>query len=164
MISPTDLVNRAAFGVLCIAGMALLAIPVLFSVGPIGAAVNLLEGDEWRAFWVWVGSWSAAVVAGVLFFVSAYVAWPLASDWITEWQGYVIALLIGAAGLAFMALTVFVTTWPLALEVLVPLLVTFLVGFALPGRLLGLGARSKLPLERQRAEQRRQDKKRVGTP
>lgn len=154
MITLTDLVNRAAFGVLCIAGMALLAIPVLFAVGPIGAAANLLEGDEWRAFWVWVGSWGAAVIAAALFFISSYVAWPLASDWITEWQGYAVAIVIGACGLGFMALTVFVTTWPLALEVLVPLIVTFVVGFALPGRVLGLGAHSKLPMERQKAEMR----------
>ena len=68
----------------------------------------------------------------------AFVFWPLASDWITEWQGYVMGLIIGAIGLAFMAMVVFVTDWPLAVEVIFPFASTFLAGFLLPGWFLGL--------------------------
>jgi hypothetical protein len=158
-----DLVARGAFGALCIAGMCLLAIPLLLTIGPTGAIINLIEGDQWRAFWVWVGSWLAMGVAGILFFVTAYVSWPLASDWITEWQGYAIAFAIGAAGLGLMILTVFFTTWPLAIELLLPLAATFLLGCLLPGRLLGLGRSSALPLERRRHQDRRRTRKRAET-
>ena len=58
--------------------------------------------------------------AAVLFVAIAYAFWPLASDWITEWQGYVMGFVIGGVGLAFMALVVFVTDWPLAIELIIP--------------------------------------------
>ena len=138
MIRRIDPLSRAAFGGLCIAAMSLEAIPVLLVVGVLGGLGILLVGNVDRALWVWLGSWAAAGFAGFLFLAIAYVFWPLASDWITEWQGYVMGFAIGGAGLAFMALVVFVTDWPLAIELIIPFLTTFLIGFLLPGWFLGL--------------------------
>ena len=140
MIRRIDPLGRTAFGVLCIAAMSLEAIPVLLIVGVLGGLGILLVGNVDRALWVWLGSWAAAGFSTMLFAAIAYLFWPLASDWITEWPGYVTAFLIGACGLGLMALTVFVTDWPLVLEVLVPLAATFLAGFSVPGRFLGLRA------------------------
>ena len=138
MIRRIDPVGRAAFGLLCIAGMLLEAIPVLLVVGVLGGLGILLVGNFDRALWVWLGSWFAACLSGLMFLLLAYLFWPLASDWITEWQGYVMGFIIGGIGLAFMALVVFVTDWPLALELIVPFVLTFLVGFGLPGWFLGI--------------------------
>ncbi|MGB2695898.1 MAG: hypothetical protein WBD55_12050 [Dehalococcoidia bacterium] len=147
MIGRIDPLGRAAFGVLCIGGMLLEAIPVLVVVGVVGGIGIAVDGNFDRALWVWLGSWGASVVATLLFLLITYVSWPLASDWITEWQGYVTALFIAAGGLALMSLTVFVTAWPLALELIVPFVITFLVGFSTPGRFLGLS--SSLPTLRE---------------
>ncbi len=138
MIRRLDPVGRGAFGLLCIGAMALEAIPVLLIVGVLGGLGILLVGNFDRALWVWLGSWAAAGFAAVLFVAIAYLFWPLASDWITEWQGYVMGFTIGGVGLAFMALVVFVTDWPLAIELIIPFLITFLVGSLLPGWFLGL--------------------------
>jgi hypothetical protein len=138
VIRRIDPVSRTAFGVLCIAGMSLLAIPVLFSVGVMGGIAIALDGNGDRAVAVWLGAWGASFVAFMLFFITAYLFWPLASDWILEWQGYILAITIGAVGLGVMAFFVFITRWPLAMEVLVPLAGTFLVGFITPGRFLGM--------------------------
>ena len=140
MIGRFDVIGRGAFGLLCIAGMSLEAIPVLVTVGIVGGIGIALDGNLDRALAVWLGSWGAAGFAGMLFAAITYGFWPLASDWIIEWPGYVTAFSIGGCGLAFMALTVFVTGWPLALEVLVPLAATFVAGFSVPGRFLGLRA------------------------
>lgn len=155
MIRRIDPLSRAAFGLLCIAGMALWAIPVLGAVGVIGGIAIALSGNGDRALAVWLGSWAAAAFATVLFFVFAYAFWPLASDWIIEWPGYVTGLAIGAAGLGLMAITVFVTDWPLALEVIVPLLITFIVGFSIPGWFLGLATPAIRTLRRERVGRRR---------
>jgi hypothetical protein len=162
-VTRVDLVARGAFGGLCVAGMCGLAVPLLLIVGPTGAIINLIEGDQWRAFWVWVGSWLGMAVAGGMFLLTAYISWPLASDWITEWQGYALAFVIGACGLVAMILTVFLTTWPLAVELIVPLAGTFIVGCVLPGRLLGLGRTSALPMERRRHDERKRTRNRAGT-
>ncbi len=139
MIRRIDPLGRTAFGVLCIAAMSLEAIPVLIVVGVLGGLGILLVGNVDRALWVWLGSWAAAGFATLLFVAIAYIFWPLASDWITEWQGYVMGFIIGGVGLALMALVVFVTDWPLAIELVIPFLITFLVGFCIPGWFLGLG-------------------------
>jgi len=138
VIRRIDPLSRAAFGLLCIGGMTLEAIPVLVVVGIVGGIGIALDGNGDRALAVWLGAWAAALFSTVLFLSIAYIFWPLASDWITEWPGYAAGLVIGGCGLAFMALTVFVTDWPLAIEIIVPLVVTFLFGFALPGRVLGV--------------------------
>ena len=119
--------------------MLLEAIPVLLVVGVLGGLGILLVGNFDRALWVWIGSWIAAGLSTVLFVALAYFFWPLASDWITEWQGYLMGFVIGGIGLAFMALVVFVTDWPLALELIVPFAITFAAGFLIPGWFLGLG-------------------------
>jgi hypothetical protein len=155
VIGNVDFLGRTAFGVLCIAAMSLEAIPVLFVVGVLGGFGILLVGNVDRALWVWLGSWAAAGFAGLLFLFIAYVFWPLASDWITEWQGYVTAFAIGAIGLAAMSLTVFASDWPLALELIVPLAMTFLVGFAVPGWFLGLNRSMPTLRDRARATRRR---------
>jgi hypothetical protein len=149
------LLDRIAFGVLCVDGMCILAVPVLLAVGPIAGIALAIDGNGDRAFWVWAGSWMAALFAAFLVIVFTLVFWPLASDWITEWQGYAAGFAIGGAGLGVMAFTVFITDWPLAWEIIVPLAGTFLTGFLFPGRLLGLGAHSALPQERDRARSRK---------
>ncbi len=138
MIRRLDPVGRAAFGLLCVAVLLLEAIPVLLVVGVLGGLGILLIGNFDRALWVWIGSWLAAGLSAVMFLTLAYLFWPLASDWITEWHGYVMSIIIGAAGLASMALIVIATGWPLALEIIIPLLLTFLVGFSMPGWFLGI--------------------------
>ena len=138
MIGKVDVLGRGAFGLLCIAGMLLEAIPVLFVVGIVGGIGIAVDGNYDRAVYVWLGSWGAMGIATLLFVLMAYLFWPLASDWITEWQGYVTALAIAAAGLGLMSLTVLLTDWPLALELIAPLIVTFLIGFSIPGWFLGL--------------------------
>ena len=155
MIRRIDPIGRTAFGLLCIAAMSLEAVPVLIVVGALGGLGILLVGNFDRALWVWLGSWAAAGFAGLLFLALAYVFWPLASDWITEWQGYVMGFIIGGGGLVFMALVVFVTDWPLAVELIIPFLTTFLVGFLLPGWFLGLGSPAIRTLRRERAGRRR---------
>ena len=150
MIRRIDPIGRTAFGLLCIAAMSLEAVPVLIVVGVLGGLGILLIGNFDRALWVWLGSWAAAGFAGALFLALAYVFWPLASDWITEWQGYVMGFIIGGVGVAFMALVVFVTDWPLAIELIVPLLTTFLAGFLLPGWFLGLRSPGLQTLDRRR--------------
>ena len=157
MIRRIDPLGRTAFGLLCIAAMSLEAIPVLIIVGVLGGLGILLIGNADRALWVWVGSWAAAAFASALFVALTFVFWPLASDWITEWQGYVMGLIIGGIGLAFMALVVFVTTWPLAIELIIPFAITFLVGFLLPGWFLGLRSPGLQTLDhrRDRAARRR---------
>lgn len=155
MIGRIDIVSRGAFGVLCIAAMALEAIPVLMIVGVVGGVGLALDGHETRAVGVWLGSWGAAAVSTLLFLAMAYLFWPLASDWIIEWPGYVTGLIIGAVGLAFMALVVFVTDWPLAIELIIPFLITFLVGFIIPGWFLGLGGSAIRTLPHERVTRRR---------
>ena len=155
MIRRFDPLSRAAYGLLCIGGMTLWAMPTLVVVGIVGGIGIAVQGNLDRALAVWLGSWGAAMFAAVLFVAIAYVFWPLASDWITEWPGYVTALAIGAAGLALMALTVFVTDWPLALEIIIPFVITFLVGFSIPGWFLGLGSPAIRTLRRERAGRRR---------
>jgi hypothetical protein len=150
MIRRIDPLGRAAFGVLCIAAMSVEAIPVLIVVGVLGGLGILLVGNVDRALWVWLGSWAAAGFAGLLFLVLAYIFWPLASDWITEWQGYVMGFIIGGVGVAFMALVVFVTDWPLAIEIMFPFAITFLVGFCIPGWFLGLRSPGLQTLEHRR--------------
>lgn len=156
MIRRIDPVARAAFGLLCVAGMLLEAIPVLLVVGVLGGLGILLVGNFDRALWVWIGSWIAAGLSTVLFFVLAYFFWPLASDWITEWQGYVMGFVIGGIGLAFMALVVFVTDWPLALELIIPFAITFVVGFLIPGWFLGLANPELRTLDHRRERSPRQ--------
>ncbi len=150
MIRRIDPLGRTAFGGLCIAAMSLEAIPVLLVVGAVGGIAIALDGDGSRALAVWLGSWAAAWFATLLFFVITFVFWPLASDWITEWQGYVMGLIIGGVGLGFMALVVFVTDWPLAIEIMFPFVTTFLVGFLLPGWFLGLGSPELRTMEHRR--------------
>jgi hypothetical protein len=153
VIRRIDPLSRTAYGVLCIAAMSLLAIPVLFSVGVMGGIIIALDGNGDRAVAVWLGAWGASFVAFVLFLVTAYLFWPFASDWILEWQGYLLGIIIGAIGLAVMAVFVIISPWPLAIEVLVPLAGTFVAGFILPGRFLGLKrnaaqSRARRPLAR----------------
>lgn len=127
-------VSRAVFGALCIAGMAGVALPVLFVAGIVGVFIH--EGG--KAIAVWLLSWAASAFSALLFCVIAYTMWPRASDWVLDWQGYALAIGIGAAGLAAMAVLIFASPLPLYVSVLAPLGGTFLTGFAVPGRLLGL--------------------------
>ena len=136
-----SIVARAAFGVLCIAGMAGVAIPVLAVAGIAAGLVIGLDGEAGKGLAVWLGAWGAAAFAGVLFVAIVYTMWPLAEDWITEWPGYATAFAVGGAGLALMALLVFLSELPTYAAVIVPLGATFAVGAAvarwLPGAKLG---------------------------
>ena len=150
VIRRIDPVSRAAYGVLCIAAMSLEAIPVLLVVGVVGGIAIAIDGSGGRALGVWAGSWAAAWFATILAIVLSFIFWPLASDWILEWPGYLTALFIGAAGLVMMSLVVFVTDWPLAVELIIPFLLTFVVGFSIPGLFLGLGHPQIQTLEHRR--------------
>jgi hypothetical protein len=138
VIGNIDVLGRLAYGVLCIAGMTLEAIPVLMVVGVVGGIGLAVDGNYDRALYVWLGSWGAAGISTLIFVLIVYFFWPRASDWITEWMGYVTALTIAACGLAIMSITVKFTDWPLAIELIVPIIITFIVGFSIPGRFLGL--------------------------
>jgi hypothetical protein len=138
VIGKIDVLGRLAYGLLCIAGMTLEAIPVLMIVGVIGGIGLAVDGNYDRAVYVWLGSWGAAGISTLIFVLIVYVFWPRASDWITEWMGYVTALIIAAGGLGTMSIIVKFTDWPLAVELIVPLVITFLAGFSIPGWFLGL--------------------------
>ena len=138
MIRRIDVLARSAYGVLCVAGMAGIAVPVLLAAAVIAAIVFALDGDLSRGVVVWSVGWAAALFAAVVFFSASYFAWPLASDWVTEWQGYATGLAIGAAGLGLMALLVFVAPVPIFVALLAPVAATFAAGFCTPGRFLGL--------------------------
>ncbi|MDZ4278656.1 MAG: hypothetical protein U1B78_05900 [Dehalococcoidia bacterium] len=144
-----DLVGRVAFGTLCIGGMASLAIPVLVVAGIVGGIVFAIDGDPAKALAVWLLAWASAVFAAALFVAIAYAAWPLATDWITEWPGYATGWGLGGAGLALMAGLVFAAPIPLYVAVLAPLGATFLAGFAVAGVLAGV--RVGMRDERERA-------------
>ena len=150
MIRAIDPIGRVAYGVLCIAGMAALATPVLVLVGIIAGIIYASGGDGGKAVAVWLLSWAAAVFAAGLFLGIFYTAWPLASDWIMEWPGYATGFSVGAGGLALMALLVFLLPVPLYIAVIAPLGGTFVVGFGIAGRLAGLGAPAARPRRRAR--------------
>ncbi len=155
MIRRIDPVGRVAYGALCIAGMATLALPLLLVVGVIAAIVFAAEGDWMKALAVWLLSWACAAFAAALFFAIFFTAWPLASDWITEWPGYAIGYVVAGAGLALMALLVFLLPVPRYIGVMAPLAATFAVGFGIAGRLAGLRAPAARPRVRARALRRR---------
>ncbi len=148
MIRGIDPLGRAAYGVLCLTGMAGVAVPVLAVAGVIAGIVCWIDGDMGRALVVWLLCWAAAVGAGLLFLVGAYVGWPFASDWITEWHGYAGGFVTGGAGLALMAFMAFATPVPLYVAVIVPLAATFVAGFGVAGWLPG--ARTKAGKRRTR--------------
>ena len=153
MIRRIDPIGRVAYGALCISGMATLALPLLLVAGVVGGIVFALDGEWLKALAFWLLSWASAVFAATLSLVIFFTAWPLASDWITEWPGYAMGFAVAGVGLALMALLVFVAPVPLYAAVIAPLAATFAVGFGIAGRLGGLRAPSARP--RQRAVRRR---------
>lgn len=153
MIRRIDPIGRVAYGALCISGMATLALPLLLVAGVAGGIVFALDGEWLKALAFWLLSWAGAVFAATLSLVIFFTAWPLASDWITEWPGYAMGYAVAGVGLALMALLVFVAPVPIYAAVIGPLAATFAVGFSIAGRLPGLGAPSARP--RQRALRRR---------
>ncbi len=155
MIRRIDPIGRVAYGVLCIAGMAALALPVLVVAGIAGGIVFAFDGDGGKALAVWLLSWAAAAFAAGLFLAIFYTAWPLAADWVIEWPGYATGFTIAGAGLAVMALLVFVAPVPLYLAVIAPLAATFVVGSGVAGRLAGLRAPGARPRQRARVARRR---------
>ena len=155
MIRRIDPIGRIAYGALCISGMSGLAVPLLLVAGPITGLVYAIDGDGLKGLTVALLALAFAALAAGLFFGIFFAAWPLASDWITEWPGYATGFAIGGGGLALMALLVFVGPLPLYVAVIAPLAVTFAVGFGIAGRLAGLGAPAAQPRVRARALRRR---------
>ena len=145
MIRRIDPVGRLAYGVLCIDGMAALAFPLLVVIGPIAGVVFAIDGDGSKGLAVWLLSWACALFTAALFFAIFFTMWPLASDWVTEWGGYALGFAIAAVGLAIMAILVFLVPMPLYLAVILPLAATFVAGFAVAGRLAGLGSPAAQP-------------------
>jgi hypothetical protein len=137
VIRSIDPLGRAAYGVICITGMAGVAVPVLATAGVVAGITFWLDGEGGRALAVWLLSWAAAAFAALMFLVGAYIGWPFASDWITEWHGYAGGFATGGVGLALMALLVFATPVPLYLAVIVPLAAAFMAGFGVAGWLPG---------------------------
>ncbi len=155
MIRRIDPIGRIAYGALCIAGMSALAVPLLLVAGPIAGLIYAIDGDGLKGITVALLAVGFAVFAAGLFFGIFYTAWPLASDWITEWPGYATGFAVGGGGLALMALLVFVGPLPLYVAVIAPLAATFAVGFGIAGKLAGLGAPAAQPRVRARALRRR---------
>ncbi len=155
MIGRIDVLSRAALGLLCIGGMAGLALPVLVAAGAIGGIVFAAQGDPAKGLIVWLAAWAAAAFAVALFVAIVYAAWPLASDWITEWPGYAMGFGSGGAGLALMAALVFLAPLPLYAAIALPLGATFVAGFAVPGRFLGLRRPGLRTMKRPRIGRRR---------
>ena len=155
MIRRIDPIGRVAYGALCISGMATLALPLLLVAGVAGGIVFALDGEWLKALAFWLLSWAGAVFAAALSLAIFFTAWPLASDWITEWPGYAMGYAVAGVGLALMALLVFVAPVPIYAAVIGPLAATFAVGFGIAGRLPGLRAPSARPRQRARALRRR---------
>ena len=153
MIRRIDPIGRVAYGALCISAMATLALPLLLVAGVAGGIVFALDGEWLKALSFWLLSWASAAFATTLSLGIFYTAWPLASDWITEWPGYAMGFAVAGVGLALMALLVFVVPLPIYASVIGPMAATFAVGFSIASRLGGLGAPSARP--RQRAVRRR---------
>ena len=155
MIRRIDPIGRIAYGALCISGMSGLAVPLLLVAGPITGLVYAIEGDGLKGLTVALLAVAFAALATGLFLGIFFAAWPLASDWITEWPGYATGFGIGGTGLALMSLLVFVGPLSLYVAVIVPLAATFAVGFGIAGRLAGLSAPAAKPRVRARALRRR---------
>ena len=155
MMGHIDPIGRAAFGLLCLAGMAALAVPALAVAGIVGAIVFGVRGDVGKALLVGLGTWGVAAVVGVVFVALVYIAWPLAADWITEWQGYATGFVIGGAGLGLMALLLLVISVPLYTALTVPPAASFGAGFGVAGWLGGLRAPGAQPRVRPRLLRRR---------
>jgi hypothetical protein len=155
VIRRIDPVGRLAYGVLCIAGMAALALPVLVVAGGVAGIFIAAGGDGTKGLAVWLLSWASAAFAALLFLAIFYTMWPLASDWIVEWPGYAVGFGIAGASLTAMALLLFVAPVPLYAAVLGPLAATFVAGFAVAGRLAGLKAPASRPRPAVRALRRR---------
>ena len=155
MIRRIDPIGRVAYGALCISGMATLALPLLLVAGVVGGIVYALDGEWLKALAFWLLSWASAVFAATVSLAIFYTAWPLASDWITEWPGYAMGFAVAGVGLALMALLIFVAPLPIYAAVIGPMAATFAVGFGIAGRLGGLSAPSARPRQRARAVRRR---------
>ena len=155
MIRRIDPLGRTAYGALCIAAMAALALPLLLVAGVAAGTVFAVDGDGLKGLAVWLLSWASAAFAAALCLGIFYTAWPLASDWVTEWAGYATGFAVAGAGLALMALLVFVSPLPLYIAVIAPLAATFALGFGIAGRLAGLKAPAARPRARARAMRRR---------
>jgi len=153
MIRRIDPIGRTAFGALCIAGAAAVAAPVLLLAGAVGGIVSGVNGDVVYAIAFWLLAWAMAVFSAGLAVGIFFSAFPLSSDWITEWPGYAVALTLGAATVVLMALLLFPVPAPIYVAVIVPLLLCFGGGFGVAGRLAGLKAPSARP--RPRAARRR---------
>ena len=155
MIRRIDPVGRLAYGVLCIAAMAALAVPLLLVISPTAGAVFAIDDSVSKGLRVWLLGWACAVFSAGLLLAIFYTMWPLAADWVTEWGGYALGFVIAGVGLAIMAVLVFLVPMPLYLAVISPLAATFATGFAVAGRLAGLGAPAAQPRIRAKALRRR---------
>jgi hypothetical protein len=150
-----DPVGRAAYGSLCVAAMASIAVPLLIGAGVAVAAVELARGESTDALVYGLGAIAAAALAGGLFLAIFYAAYPLASDWITEWAGYAFGIVIGGAWLAVMAILLFLAPIPVFLAIALPLLGAFFTGFAVAGKLAGMRAPSARPRQKAHTLRRR---------
>jgi hypothetical protein len=135
--------------------MAALACPILLVAGTTMALIELAAGDAWAALWYLLRGLAAGAFSGGLFLLVFYAAYPLASDWITEWAGYVIGIAIGAASLLMVATLLFTTPLPGYVAVLLPVAGGFGFGFAIAGKLAGMRAPSARPRVKARTVRRR---------
>jgi hypothetical protein len=134
--------------------MAAIATPIVLVAGTVLAMSRLAEGDAEQALAYALGSLALAALCGGLFLGLFYAAYPLASDWITEWAGYAFGFGIAALALLAMAVLLFLTPLPAYIAVLVPLLAAFATGCGIAGRLAGMGAPSARPRTRARTLRR----------
>ena len=155
MIRRIDPVGRFAYGVLCIAGMAALAVPLLIVVSATAGTMIAIDDSASKGLLVWLLGWACAAFAAGLFLAIFYTMWPLAADWVTEWGGYALGFAIAGVGLAVMAVLVFLIDMPLYLAVLTPMAATAAAGIAVAGRLAGLRAPAAQPRVPAKAFRRR---------
>ncbi len=155
MIRRIDPIGRLAYGVLCIAAMAALAAPLLLVISATAGIVIAIDDNVSKGLVVWLLGWAGAAFSAGLLFAIFYTMWPLAADWVTEWGGYALGFAIAGVGLLVMTVLVLLIDIPLYLAVISPLAATFATGFAVAGRLAGLGAPAAQPRIRAKALRRR---------
>jgi hypothetical protein len=104
-----DVYGRLAFGVQCVAAMAIIAGPILLIVATIWPYYHW-DDEHLRAFLAMLGGWALAVTVTVAGMGAGFIAWRWNGDWITEWYGYAVGF--GIAGVANAVLAVLLTSTP----------------------------------------------------
>jgi hypothetical protein len=131
-----DVYGRLAFGGQCVAVMAIIAAPLLFLTASI-LPFFLWDDSRAQALAVWLGGWAVAAGAGVGGVAFGLFCWRWSGDWITEWQGYAVAVAIGGAGIVALTLALTQTGLPIYVSFMLTIAAVFVAGFLVAGNLAG---------------------------